>query len=126
MRECVCVWVFVSDCVRVRVSFPPFSEFMDVSQSALDYHDGDEDDGGIGPQLRAIAVAPERMEFAGMPRPSAKNQDHVTALLSSSGLSAQRLAGVDAAVTAILAGVQAVAMRDVPGKSMVAQFHAVQ
>lgn len=95
---------------------------MDVSQSAVDYHDEDvEDDGGLGAKLRAVAVAPERMEGAGLPRPSPKNQDNLNALIGTAGLPAQRVDAVKAAAAAIAAAYNAIGLVDT-GKPMVVQF----
>lgn len=97
------------------------SEFLDVSQSAMDYHDEEPDDGGLGAKLRGITVQPERMEFSGLPRPSAKNQDTVIPLLSSNGLPQTRLATLESAANAILAAVEGVKVND-KGKPVVVHF----
>ena len=96
-------------------------DFLDVSQSAMDYHEEEVDDGGLGAKLRTVPVQPDRMEFSGVPRPSGKNQDHAAAILAYPGLPAQRIRIVEAATAAIAAGLNEIMMRD-GGKQMVVQF----
>lgn len=97
---------------------------MDVSQSALDYHEDElGDDGGIGARLRSMAVQSDRMELSGLPRPSAKNQEDILGTLSAPGLSSGKLASLDAACAAIATGTTSIAIVE-PRRPLVVQFRA--
>ena len=97
---------------------------MDVSQSAMDYHDADvSDESGMGAKLRSMAVQPERMDFATMPRPSAKNQENIQSIMAGNGLSPSQLASLDAAASAIASAIEQMSLVDT-GKPMVVQFRA--
>jgi hypothetical protein len=95
-------------------------DFIDVSQSAVDYEAGDnENDDALSSRLRNTAVQPERLEFSGLPRPSAKNQDNVIALLSWNGLQQDRLDALEARTAAIAAGYESIAIQ--PGSTAMVQ-----
>jgi hypothetical protein len=109
--------------VACWVVFRSRRDFLDVSQSAVDYEAGDnEGDDALGAKLRGLTVQPERMEFSGLPRPSAKNQDNVIAILSWNGLSQERLEALEVQSNAIAAGYDSIAIQ--PGAiAMVLPLH---